>query len=206
MENINQTSFIPKQAVSPVVSRVPKAVSGLSLIAWFLFFVSLISAVGSFLWNKTLESNISSMKQKIASIQLDENVINDIKELDKRIISSEEIMNSHIAVSPIFEILQRRTLRTVSFNKFSYSVTDPSSGSRSIVVNMTGRAKSYDSIAQQSEELTKSEYIINPVFSNMTLDEIRGVISFDLSFGVSPALVSYEAIFNSKNQGFNLIN
>jgi len=208
MENINQTSFIPKQSLAPVANRAPRSVSGLSLIAWFLFIVSILAAGGTFLWNKGLETKINTMKGQIASIkdELEEDTINDIRTLDKRLRSSEEILNSHISVSPIFKVLQQRTLKTISFNKFTYQIADPTGKNKIVTVSMAGRAKNYDAIAQQAEELSKNEYIINPIFSNMTLDELRGTISFDLTFVVNPALVSYESIFNSQSQGFNLIN
>lgn len=208
MENINQTSFIPKQSLAPVANRAPRSVSGLNLIAWFLFIVSLLGAGGTFLWNKALEGRINSMNSQIADVKgkLEEDTIYDIKELEKRLKSSEEILNSHIATSKIFEVLQQRTLKTISFNKFAYSIADPTGKSKTVTVSMAGRAKNYDAIAQQAEELAKNEYIINPIFSNMTLDEIRGTISFDLTFVVNPALVSYESLFNSQSQGFDLIN
>lgn len=206
MENVNQTSFIPKQSLAPAANRAPRSVSGLNLLAWFLFAVSILSAGGTFLWNKTLQSRITSMKGQIASVKLEENTINDIKALDKRLKSSEEILNSHISVSPIFKALQQRTLKTVSFTKFTYAIADPTGKNKTVTVSMSGRAKSYDAIAQQADELSKNEYIINPIFSNMTLDELRGIISFDLTFTVNPALVSYESLFNSQSQGFDLIN
>lgn len=206
MENLNQTSFIPKQSFTPSVSNTPKRVSGLSLLAWFLFFVSILSVLVTFLWNKTLESKIRSMKSDISQIKLEEDTINDIKKLDKRIISSEEILRSHLVTSPIFRILEQRTLKTISFTKFSYSVSDPTGKNKLINVSMSGRAKSYDAIAQQSDELSKNQYIINPVFSNMVLDELRGVVSFDLSFSVNPSVISFENSFNSQSQGFNFVN
>jgi len=197
------TSFMPKQPLAQSTARVTRGVSGLALFAWFIFVVSLLSAGGAFLMSKSTDQRIIRIKEQIASIRasFEEDTILDIKRLDNRIVSAQEILGLHVATSPIFEALQDRTLKSVSFDQFGYTLSEKSPGSRQIEVEMTGRATSYEAIAQQSDSLAENKYILNPIFSNMTLDEKLGTITFALSFNVNQTLVSFQDNLNRQSQG-----
>lgn len=200
-----QTSFIPKQSLSQAPSHMPRRVSGLSLLAWFIFFVSILSAIAGYLYGAMTDRRITSLNNQIAEIKrgFETDTIKDIQRLNSRIDAGEDILAYHVAISPIFRTLEEKTLKSISFNKFGYVLSESSPGtSRQVLVTMSGRAKSYDAIAQQADSLAENEYIVNPIFSNMTLDEARGTISFDLSFFVDQSLVSYEQQVNRSTQGF----
>ena len=56
---------------------------------------------------------------------------------------------------------------------------------------MNGVAVGYRSVALQSDLFPKNRNIIDPVFSNLVLDE-RGNVTFDLDFSVDPTFVDYK--------------
>ena len=92
-------------------------------------------------------------------------------------------------ISPIFDALQTNTLKSIQFTHFAY--TTPTTAGNPITVLMTGKARDYSSIALESDQLATNKNIHNSVFSDLTLDDTTGIVSFDLSFTVDPDLVMY---------------
>ena len=119
-----------------------------------------------------------------------------LQDLDKRINAANEVLSNHIAVSPIFSALQAVTMKTVGYTKFGYTF-DGSKNSK-IAVSMSGIAVGYASIAQQADLLAQNKYLIDPVFSNLSLDD-KGNVTFDLNFSVDPNLVDYKKILETTN-------
>ena len=61
---------------------------------------------------------------------------------------------------------------------------------------MSGEARSYRTLALQSDVFGESKLIKNPIFSNLSLST-TGDIVFDLSFDVDRSLIMYENVFNT---------
>jgi hypothetical protein len=114
--------------------------------------------------------------------------------LDKRLKASTEILSKHISISPIFKELQDFTIKNVSYTKFSYSFDD--SKNAKVEVKMNGIAAGYVSIILQTDVITQSKYFIDPVFSNLSLDD-KGNVLFDLDFSVDPNLIDYKKMLES---------
>ena len=53
---------------------------------------------------------------------------------------------------------------------------------------MSGLAIGYRSVALQSDLFAQNKNLIDPVFSNLTLDD-KGNVLFDLEFSVDPSLL-----------------
>lgn len=116
---------------------------------------------------------------KIAQLQL----------LDKRLRASGEVLGKHIAISPIFQVLQEVTMKSIRYTNFSYDFATEDKSK--IDVKMSGIAVGYRSVALQADLLSKRKEFIDPIFSNLTLDE-KGNVVFDLEFSVDPSFVDYE--------------
>ncbi len=198
MEQNFQTSFIPKKPM--VAERVVPAHSFgfFTIISLFILFTVILATVGLFFWKGALAKNIAEMENDLATAKgsFEPSKIAELQILDKRLIASSEILSHHIAVTPIFEALQELTMKTVQYTKFSYSIGNssgqPAKESKSpINVKMSGVAVGYRSIALQSDLFAKNKNFIEPVFSNLKLDE-KGNVLFDLEFAVNPAFVDYK--------------
>ena len=61
------------------------------------------------------------------------------------------------------------------------------------MVKTSGIAVGYKSVALQSDLFTKNKNLIDPVFSNLSLDNSGNVV-FDLEFSVDPSLVNYKTM------------
>ena len=113
--------------------------------------------------------------------------------MDKRLRASNEILANHIAVTPIFQALQDLTMKTVRYTKFAYMFSKEKIG-----VQMSGVAIGYSSVALQSDLFAKNKNLIDPVFSNLSLDD-HGYVVFDLEFSVDPSFVNYKQVSATKN-------
>ena len=87
-------------------------------------------------------------------------------------------------------------MESVRFTKFSYDLG--TEDKPSISIKMSGVAIGYRSIALQSDLFAKNQNLIDPVFSNLVLDNSGNVI-FDLDFSVDPAFVNYKQTLMTQN-------
>jgi hypothetical protein len=186
-----QTSFIPKKPIQETREPSTRRVNVFLFIANIIFIASIAAAGFVYLTKGSLTRSIASMRTDLETAEqaFESNFISDLQNLDKRINTASIILQNHISVSPILKSLQELTLSSVQFTKFSHTITG-SGASSVIVVSMSGKTDEYESLALQSDALTKNKYITNPVFSNLNLDE-RGNVLFDLTFFVDPNLVLF---------------
>ncbi len=203
MDDNFQTSFIPKKPLAEERVIQERPVSIFSLVATIAFFVTLISAGGVYFYKITLTNQVASQTASLerAKAAFEPSLVETLQTLDKRINASKEILANHITASPILKSLEDLTLKSVRFTKFDYEISKD--GGTKIDVTMTGQARSYTSIALQSDMLGQNKYIKNVVFSNLVLDA-QGNVGFDLKFSVDPAFVMYgSTISNATATGNN---
>lgn len=200
MEQNFQTSFIPKKPIiedsSVSLSKNSSSVGVFTLIGIFCFITVALGSIGLFFYKDFLNKNVLQMEKNLtlARNRFEPEKIQELQKLDKKLSSANEILKNHVAISPIFEKLSAITLKSIRFTKFAYEF-DRSKNTR-VVVKMSGVATGYRAIALQSDMFTKEKYFIDPVFSNLTLDE-KGSVLFDLEFLVDPVFVDYKQIIET---------
>lgn len=190
MDTKFQTSFIPKKTVGPgLTGGRPESVSVALLVSIIIFMLSLAAAGGVFFYKRVLIRNIDKMNGQLvqAKNSFDPESIEKWSRFDKRIDAAAKILASHSVVSPIFDLLQNDTLATVKFNNFSLDLKDNGSAS----VSMTGEAKSFSSVANQSDIINREKFIKNPVFSDLNPNQSGNVV-FKFNGSLDPALISYK--------------
>lgn len=191
MEQNFQTSFIPKKPMIEERTSVSRPTGLFTIISIFIFFTVVIGTGALYFYDGILAKNIIKMENdlNLAKERFEPSKIIQLQVLDKRLNASNEILSKHIAISPIFETLQAITLKTISYTKFSYDLDD----SKNIKVNvkMSGVAVGYRSVALQSDLFTENKNLIDPVFSNLLLDD-KGNVTFDLDFSVDPTFIDYK--------------
>ena len=196
MDQNFQTSFIPKKPMieERVVSSRP--IGLLTIGSIFVFFTVVVATGGLYFYNGVLAKNITDMQSnlKLAQNSFEPSKIVQLQSLDRRLNASNDILSKHIAISPIFNELQSITIKTVSYNKFSYSY-DGAAGSK-IAVQMSGIAIGYTSVALEENLFSQDKNLIDPVFSNLSLDD-KGNVTFDLNFSVDPNFINYEKVLQT---------
>ncbi len=192
MEPKFQSSFIPKGPLATSSSASPiKAVrkGGLfSFVSLIIFVISLLLAVAVLGYKFYVKASINRMSQEIEVSRGDlvPNSANDFIRLNDRLISTQTLLDNHIAVSPLFDFLEATTLKSVRFDDFVYNTTPAG-----IELTMRGQARGYAAVALQSDVFNKSPFFIEPVFSDLRLNESGNVV-FTFKALISPSFVSYK--------------
>jgi len=191
MEQNFQTSFIPKKPILKESTVYARPVSIFLIISLFVLFAMLLITGGLYFYKGIVIKKIAEMEGtlNLAKNRFEPSKITELQVLDKRLKASSEILAKHITIIPIFKALEQLTMKSVRFTEFSYDVgTDDKT---TINVKMSGVAIGYRSIALQSDLFAKNKNLIDPIFSNLTLDNSGNVI-FDLEFSVDPSFVNYK--------------
>ena len=204
MEPQIPTSFIPKRPVSGEINSSTSPSHTFGLLSIFTFLVVVVTAL-SFGYVYFYQKQLVTQKAKLTSSiddaknNIGTDFINEMKRLSFRIDGVKMLLKNHIVVSPIFQALQATTLQSVQYKSFSYQfVTDPGTKAQTVQVSLVGSAKSYATIALQSDAFTQNSLIKNPIFSNLTVSDKTNVVDFKLVFTVDPGNLSYQAFIDSK--------
>jgi hypothetical protein len=191
MEPNFQTSFIPKKPMIEERAVSSRPIGPLTVISLFILLAMVVASGGLYFYRGSVKSNIVEMEEylKTAQARYEPAKIKELQVLDRRLEAANEILTSHVSITPIFELLQKVTMKTVRYTKFSYTVGTEKE--KKVMVKLSGTAVGYRSIALQSDIFTKNKQMIDPLFSNLVLDDKRNVM-FDLEFSVDPALINYK--------------
>ena len=212
MEPSIPTSFIPKRPIDSSTTPAPyrsRTVGLLSLVTVVVIIGTGIAFAGVYLYQKQLVAQKASLEKSITEARdgIGTEFVSGMKRLDARISGVKDLIKNHVVVTPIFEALESSTLRSIQYRDFSYSIEtvksdSAPSGSKepSIVVNISGTAKNYASIALQSDAFSENKLIKNPVFSNLTVDDKSRNINFKLTFSVNMSDLSYQTFIDSKSK------
>ena len=188
-----QTSFIPKK---PIIESQSSG-SGVSLfliLSIIVFIVTISLAGGVWLWRESLIKQIEKDKQDLVAAKesYEEDTINPLIRLNDRIEESKNLLAKHLAVTPVFTMLEKNVLKNIRLKSLKFSF----SGSDKIGIDLMGMASSYDALSKQSDAFggeNLRKFISEPVVSDFS-PNIDGSISFKFTASVDPSLVSYENI------------
>ncbi len=192
MEPQFQTSFIPKKPIDSRASAIGVGggpISLLSIFTWVLVTLTIIVSVALFVYQQILNSQMSQIESSIASAKeaFQPTTVKQLVDTSNQISLTEKLLNSHVLVSRVFDLLQNLTLKKISYTNFSYSIDQ--SGNYSIT--MSGQSQSYNALVQQYNIFEQSGLIQNPAFSDFSLTQ-DGYISFDFSANIDPSVISYQ--------------
>ncbi len=151
----------------------------------------LLATGGLYFYKTIIVKKITELENtlNLAKNRFEPSKITELQVLDKRLKAASEVLSKHLTVIPIFKTLEQLTMKTVRFTKFSYNLGTEERAT--INVKMSGIAIGYRSIALQSDLFAQNKNLIDPVFSNLTLDN-NGNVVFDLEFSVDPSFVNYQ--------------
>ncbi len=192
MEERVKTSFIPKTSLqTPAMQRPRRDPAALvDIVAGALLILAIVGAAGVYFFNQYTQSQITSEQDSLAKSReaFEPSTIQELARLDERIQTGETLLSQHIAVSKLFNELEKLTLSSVRYTDFDYSVI--SSGH--VVLTMSGVASSYNAVALQSDEFSKSTIITDPIFSNVNVNA-AGLATFDFTGVIDTSSMLYNA-------------
>lgn len=194
-----QTSFIPKRtAIDAAPRKMHSNVSVFLLISIIVFLIVSGLSVGMFFYHGILVTQIVDKNEQLvrAKDAFEVTFIEDVVKLSRRIDASKELLNQHTALTPLLRLLEDRTLATVRFTNFSFNAKD----GQEAVLTLKGEARSFNSVALQSDVFAQEKSFQDQVFSNFNLDQ-SGNVTFQFKTMVSPKFLLYRNI--AANSGGN---
>lgn len=187
-----QTSFTPKKAPAPLqpassAFHFGRSVNLFAVIGVIIFLLTAALAGGVFLYRGYLIKDIAKKDAALAEARKSfaPEFVDEAARLSKRIEAIKSLLSSHRTLTPLFDVLEKKTLETVRFQDFSLDTkgSEPS-------LTMTGQARSFNAVALQSDIFGGDRYFKNPIFSNFTLSD-RGDVLFNFRTSLDQKLLLY---------------
>ncbi len=187
-----QGSFIPKQALAAQARG--GGVGLFFLVALIVFIMSIVAAMGAFLYTLSLNHSITD---KSASLQASEGAfdpaaIQDLVRMDSRIQQAKLLLAKHVSSSAVFTLLSQLTLQKVQLLGMNFTLNQDGSGT----ISLNGSADSFSTVALQSDSYGGSKVLRDVIFSGIAVGE-SGRVTFTVNASVDPDTLLYA---NNLNQ------
>lgn len=202
MEQNFQTSFIPKKSIVKERAISAQSISFFTILSVFIFLTVGVGTGALYFYKGVLAKDILKIENTLSSAQnrFEPSKISELQDLDNRLIAASDILSKHISVTPIFEALQEVTMKTVRLTSFNYTL--PTEPNGRVSVRLSGVGIGYRSVALQADLFSQNKNFIDPIFSNLQLDD-KGNVNFDLDFSVDPSFVNYKQTILTREQANN---
>jgi hypothetical protein len=195
MEGQFQTSFIPKKPVGtpPTLGKPARTTNLFTIIVFIVFATVVLLTVAVYVYQmylkKSNEAVQTELQTELSKLSTQSPDIDNMARLDSRIEGAKSLLAQHVALTEYFEFLSDKTLANVRFTGFKYSM-----GEHNMTVTMSGMARSFASLALQSDEFNKPEngkYIKGYSFTSYNLDK-NGDVIFNLTSTVDQKALLYK--------------
>lgn len=194
---------------NPVAGSVPSRAKrrtpvrkrhSVNIFAGFSFLVLLAAGIMTgmvFTYGEAKKQRISQLETELEQNedQFEVNFLEEIRELDLRLSTAYGVVRDHRVVSPLLPLLGQFTIPSVQYDDFDFAYA---SGEEPTQVNMSGVARSYRAIAQQSQVFEANPFIKDFIFADFQLQE-NGDVSFGLTLLFVPEITSYVSMSENVN-------
>jgi len=194
MVEVIKSSFIPKKEIQKVKR---KAIFGAGVNIFFLvslivFLSSVVVAVGVFLWEKNLLNSIDEEKKVFKALEETNTIhtFSKIFDLNKKLKVSNELLNNHQYLIPIFNYLELKTIPTVYYTNMDLSVDGD-------IVDVTLQGVTLtpaDLVKQKEEYLSGGPRFEDFMFLNINRDD-KNRVTFDLNFKIKKRFLTKEKLY-----------
>lgn len=180
---VKKSSVIP-----PPFSKAGRTFNLLGIIAIFMVVGAIALALSVFFYRGHLLRSLTAMDEQLAAARksFEPEFVEEASRLNARIEASKELLSLHSSLSPLFDLLEKKTLESVRFSNFSFTAP-PHAAAK---LSMAGEAKSFNGVALQSDVFGAVKYFKDPVFSDFALDD-QGTVLFYFKTTVDPGFLRY---------------
>lgn len=200
VSNPPKVSFIPKGSLAHEESfmerRRPRSVTG--FLAIFAFVASVGSYAGFYFYANSLLKEVEKKSVSISNTQrefLKSPEINKAKVFRARAELARELLDQHIAISPIFAFLSGNTLGSILYDSFSFN-----RNGNTWALSLTGEAPSYASLAYQADVLRKKS--TENEFLGFSINDITLTKSGTVTFAMSVDFAQSQLLYVKHSQAF----
>lgn len=205
MEPKFNTSFIPKKSLQDVGGNTSGRYVGRRdvygpgfFLSLLLFIVAVVSTIGLFAYSKITEKSI---EEKVTLLEGKKAVFNseDIVALirtDTQIESAHKLVREHVALSELFNHLEKITLKRVQYTGLQYAGFPNETG----LVTLAGNAKNFQDVALQTEQYRIDDNLQNPIVRELERTE-TGDVDFSIDVLTSIGLLSFASMLERGSVG-----
>lgn len=184
----DKLSFIPKKTFATPVYKS----RGPGLFLAFSFFALLISGAfygGLFFYRNMLKKQVTDLSSSLerAKVAFELPLINELFTISEKINSSKTLLSQHRTLLPVFNLLEKLTLKDVRFKSFRFSFSKESGP----LVLMDGQTKNYSTLASQGDIFGKDKNIKKVSFSNLNLGS-KGMVNFTINLVLEQSFLNYK--------------
>lgn len=195
-----QTSFIPKKPSAggeierPSSASIGSTFSILSFVATTVFIVALVLGGALFAYEQVLTDSLAKQAQDLQIVEekLDSPVFAELLTASQQMKIVKLLLEKHIMVSRVFELLQADTLPTVKISSFQFKPDTDGS----MMVELKGETQSYGQLGRQMSVFRESESIKSPTLNDLKLKD-TGNIEMKITGHIDQKLVSYPEFIKS---------
>jgi len=184
-----KTTFIPQKFMMPKGQAQGRgSVDLANIIVWILFVASLLSVGILYGYKVILVNNIESKLADVkrAKESIDPTLVETLKVIDAKLLAGQQLVDNHVALSSLFSLLEKETLRVLQFKNFDYN-----SKTGVAVLRMGGEARDYETVALQSDALRALDGIAEITFSSLKLTD-KGRVSFEVDLEIDKDVLLYQ--------------
>lgn len=158
-------------------------------LAYVIFAVSVVLAVGAFLYARVLSAEQAGKDAALSTAEqsTDKGAVENFVRLRNRLVDAKTLINGHVAFSNVLNALDTQLPATVRMNSIIIS-TDSTTGG--VTLKGSGVAKTFNALAAASASFAGSGTIKNAIFAGLQVNTDNSV-SFSLTATVDPSLVAY---------------
>jgi hypothetical protein len=178
-------SFIPK-TVMPKPAYQQRSFGFLVSITLVVLIVSVGVLAGAYLYSGLLGSDIAKLRTELDKIkkEFEVNSIRNFSEMAASINLAKTVVNSHVAVSKVFKLVQDNVLPVTRFTDFNYG------GDKNDRLTMNGETASFTSLADQARIFSNNKYVRSLTISDISLRK-SGNVGFSIMIVIDPALLNF---------------
>jgi hypothetical protein len=169
MAYIPRSSLIPNEASGAIPAQMKKrrTIHAFGLIATLIFILSLLSAIGVYVYKGVLDTRLAEAKTALTAVSSDDGNRKRLEEIqiyDNKLSVAKGLLDNHIAPSKIFEELEDSTKETVQFRALEF-VYDPGFEA---MLTLSGDTEELTSIALQKMQVLEDELFSDFVLQSIT--------------------------------------
>lgn len=161
------------------------------ILALFLGGLAVIAAIGTYAYDKYLQHVLEVKAEELAVAQreVNQDQVEEFVRLRDRLVHGRELLNNHVALSQLFDVLETETLKTVKYESLKLRVADDHTAE----LEIEGTARSFNALAAQSNAFAAQKGIRRAIFSGIVVNQ-NNTVSFRLTADLDPRLVVAEDV------------
>ncbi len=184
------TSFVPHSTgVKPSITASIRIdfVSVFLYSVLSIFVLTVLTAGFIFVYNRSLNIQLSVKQTQLQNIEktLNPSTVQSFVHLRDRLSSADTLINNHLTMSRVFNLLESKTVKNVSFTGLTLDVPDTN---KPATIKADGIALNFNSLASEANSLKDNNNLTNTIFSNFSLKR-NGTVGFSISANLDKSLV-----------------